>query len=334
MVSPTTIDSLLSSTRLQGVTKADACLRVMDQVRWSFDQGEFFWRARWEGRKYGERIARGALKGRWLAIDLDDTLLMGSLTTADEWGGIGLAHSGLQRSAMKADWWATTKRWLKGKLERVPCKKVHPYLNDPVVEIAFRPGILEGLSELKMAGLGLVLVTASAKERVTYLLQRFPDFAKLFDGPLGRVITAEDMVECQLSMSDGVDASCDAASAEAHRLRPRSLAMKTPWAVSRACGIPAYDLLIDDSETTAKIFHEAGLGEKLLFVEGRHPWSGYGIEILDMAVKRLLGAVPAEAHHVRLACSEEWEAVPSGIPVPPKVEDPLYYPLLHYSDQF
>ena len=328
------IDSLLVALRREATPLPERLWRVIDQVNWTFNAGRAYWRDRWQQLGFAERIDEGQLKGRWLVLDLDDTILMGSFTTKDEWGALGQSIPGLDRSGMKTDWWSSFKRLLKGKPERVVCRKKHPYLNHPPVEVAFRPAILEGLMELKASGLGLVLVTASARERVEYLKARFPDFAKLFQEPRGHTVTAEDLVHCQLSMREKIDVTCGQASAATYRLRSRSLAMKTPFVVSRCCGIPAYDLLIDDSETTAKIFKEAGLGKKLLFIEGRYPWSGYGVAILDMAVRRLLGEQPLEGDLFLLPCQKEWQVVPPGIPVPPIIEDPLYYPLLHYSDQF
>ncbi len=303
------------------------------EILWNVFPGRHYFSNRWS-INFGLSKVNLPFAGRWLALDLDDTLLLGSFTCADDWGDLGGAGSGFVKGSMAVDWWASLRRWLRGSPELVPCKHRHPYLNHPLVEVAFRPALLEGLAELKALGLGLVLVTASARQRVDYLCLRFPFFGELFRGPLGHVITAEDMVELQLEAVQLADTIDDPASAAAHRLRPRSLAVKTPWAVSRACGIPSYDLLIDDSKTTAEVFDQAGLNDRLLYIEGRHPWSGYGVGILDAAVRRLLGEIPADGHGAPLPCLREWQEVPAGIPVPPKIEDPLYFPLLHYSDQF
>ena len=178
------------------------------------------------------------------------------------------------------------------------------------------------------------MVTASAPERLEYLRTRYPYLDQLLKGSLASVISAKEMVEIQLEAEQKPEIVTDSSSARAHSIRPRSLAVKTPWAVSQASEIPPYDLLVDDSDTTAKVFCDAGLGGRLLFVQGKYPWSGYGVEILKTAVKRLLLQSSGENTAIPLPCSEEGRQAPSGIPTPPKIQDPLYFPLLHYSDQF
>lgn len=326
--------SLLSALRREELVVPDASFLELTPVAWDLEPGRAYWRDRWKRQQLTTKLKKGRLSERWLVLDLDDTLLMGSFTTKEEWGELGNAFPGLERSAMRTDWWATTKRLLKGKRERIACRQAHPFLNHPPVEVAFRPGMVEGLMELKAQGLGLVLVTASARTRVEFLLQRFPVLAELFAGDEAVIVPAESMAESSMVAESAPEAVDCLPSARAHEIRSRSLAVKTPWAVSRAAGIPAYDLLIDDSKTTAKVFDEAGLGDKLLAIEGQHPCSGYGIHILDTTIQRLLKSGSGTQTSGPLPCSLEFSQTPAGIPLPPKVEDPLYFPLLHYTDQF
>ncbi|MGE9270811.1 MAG: hypothetical protein ACQKBU_08405 [Verrucomicrobiales bacterium] len=329
--------ALLMALRRAGDELPAIEFRADEPLRWDFEPGRKFWRERWQQQGLFGALQSGALSERWLVLDLDDTLLMGSFTTKEQWGALGAAHPGLRSERMRIDWVASARRWMQGKFERVASRKTHPFLNHPPVEVAFRPGILEGLAELQSFGLGFVLVTASARERVDYLDSRFPDFHGLLSGDRTHVIAADEMVPIQLLAaeriaSDGLDSMDDPASARAHKIRPRSLAVKTPWAVSQAVGIPRYDLLIDDSATTAEVFHEAGLEKELLFIDAGRPWSGYGVAILDHAIRRILGEESAGAG--RLPCPEGLMQIPKDLPRPPSLEDPTYFPLLHYSDQF
>ncbi len=324
---------LLQAIRRAATTLPEWALLDLTPVRWNLEPGKRYWRELWKAKGHNTLFA-GKFRPTWLAMDLDDTLLMGSFTLGAAWGGMGGGLDGLDLQMLKTDWLATAKRSLLGRSGRVFSRKKHPFLHHPKVEIAFRPGLLEGLIELKNAGIGVVLVTASAEERVNWLRKRFPDFSELLSGDLARVVSAEAMVAVTRVAALDPQSVEDPASARAHALRPRSLAAKTPWAVSRAGGIPFYDLLIDDSTTTAHIFQQSGLSHRLLFIEGRHPWSGYGIHVLDTAVKKLLHGNMETSTPCPLPCPPEFSQIPEGIPVPPKVEDALYYPLLHYRDQF
>ncbi len=324
---------LLQAIRRATTTRPEWNLLDLTPVGWDLKPGRQYWRECWGARGW-ETLFADKSQPTWLAIDLDDTLLMGSFTLGDEWGGMGGGLDGFDRQMLETDWLATARRVLLGPTGRVFSRKKHPFLHHPKVEIAFRPGLLEGLIELKNAGLGIVLVTASAGERVNWLRKRFPDFSEFLSGDLARVVSAEAMVAVTLAAALDPHSVEDPASARAHALRPRSLAAKTPWAVGKAAGIPPYELLIDDSSTTDRIFFEAGLSDRLLFIEGRHPWSGYGIHVLDTAVQKLLDPRAHSAIAVPLPCPAEFSKLPDGIPIPPKVQDPLYYPLLHYKDQF
>lgn len=276
-------------------------------------------------------VTDASLEGRWLAVDLDDTLLMGSFTAGEAWGAMGQAGPGLRKNQLTTDWLASAKQLARGRFERVACRKRHSFLNQPQVEVAFRPGMIEGLCALKKRGLGLVMVTASARQRVDYLRMRFPVLDELFAGTNGRIVVAEDLVHAALAAErETID---HAPSARAHAIRPRSLAVKTPWAVSYVAGIPHYDLLIDDSEVTAHVFQQARLADRLLWIEGKHPWSDYGRVVLEAAQARL-SSQEIPNGDVRIECPPAAMKLPSDVRISPKVEDPLYFPLLHYRDQF
>ncbi len=277
-------------------------------------------------------LADASLEGRWLAVDLDDTLLMGSFTAGEAWGPMGQAAPGLRKDRLTTDWLASAKQLARGRSERVACRKRHPFLKQPQVEVAFRPGMIDGLRGFKKRGLGLVMVTASARRRVDYLRMRFPVLDELFSGTKGRIVVAEDMVHAALAAErEKIDHE---PSASAHAIRPRSLAVKTPWAVSYVAGIPHYDLLVDDSEVTARVFQQAGLADRLLWIEGKHPWSDYGRVVLEAVQARLSSHEITNGDARSLACPPEAMKQPSDVPISPKVEDPLYFPLLHYRDQF
>ena len=119
------------------------------------------------------------------------------------------------------------------------------------------------------------------------------------------------------------------ASIRAHRMRPRSLAMKTPLLFERLFGVSGYDLLVDDSDTTAKYFQAAGLMDCLLHIEGGYPNTGYGFEIIDAIKEKLENP---KNNLTRLKYSGKHDDLIENIPLI-RIEDPLYYPLLHKSDQ-
>ena len=275
-----------------------------------------------------------AFAGRWLAVDLDDTLLVGSFTNQASWGALGNARPSIDQTALTTDWLATLKSTLRGNPKRIPSITHHPFLTNPPVEVAFRPALLEGLKALKAAGLGLVLVTASARQRVNFLRRRFPELDELFAGERGHLVAAEDLARAAVEAENSPAGIDHPPSLEAHQLRPRSIAAKTPWAISYITGLPHYDLLIDDSTTTAELFVTAGLADKLLYIHGEYPWSNYGSIILDTVVDQLLSKAPSPSSHTRLPCPKGALSLPGNLPPPTKVEDPYYYPLLHYKDQF
>ncbi len=329
----TEVSDILKSLRNSEASIPEDVIIETSPLNWDLEIARLFWRKRWNANTLSQHLGR-MLNSRWLAIDLDDTLLMGSFTTGYEWGELGLAHKSLKYSNLTTDWIRSIKCLMSGKPKRIFCLSTHPFLKNPRVEVAFRPGLLEGLMELKNLGLGLILATASDRSRVAFLMKRFPALNDLFSGERGRVVAAQAITESALIAEAQPELIYDTVSARAHLLRPRSLAVKSPWAISRAADIPLYDLLIDDSTTTASCFHEAGLSKKLLAIEGRHTWSGYGIHILDTALNRLMQLETVSSIASSLRCPADFHQPPAGFPIPPKVEDPLYFPLLHYSDQF
>jgi hypothetical protein len=119
------------------------------------------------------------------------------------------------------------------------------------------------------------------------------------------------------------------ASVKAQRLRPRSLAMKTPLLFERLFRMPGYDLLVDDSKCTSEYFHKAELSDWLLQVDDGKPNTGYGIEIINAIVARLRRAFDAP-HFVEY--TGKYDILLHGQTLV-RMEDPLYYPYIHKHDQ-
>lgn len=320
-----TTKNLLSSLRKPGLDLPPEPLIETSPLSWQMTP--------WDELDSWPGLLPGSLTGRWLAVDLDDTLLMGSFTAGHAWNFYNPIMGAFKKELLSMDWLATTKNVFRGKPARVPCHRAHPFLSHPAVTVAFRPGMVEGLVALKKAGLGLILVTASSMRRVEYLLQRFPILRELFGSPRGKIVAAEGLVPALIEASDHPSRIDHGPSALAHSLRPRSLAIKTPWAVSRGTSLPYYDLLVDDSPITSDVFQSAGLQNWLLTVAGGYPCSGYGLFIIHSALARLLGKQSPWDPPLVEYFDAHW-SIPKSLEVPPQLEDPFYYPLLHYRDQF
>ena len=121
-------------------------------------------------------------------------------------------------------------------------------------------------------------------------------------------------------------------SAELHRRRPLSIMAKSPWAVATALDAPAYDLLVDDSATTAALLRESGLNARLLWITPDALQPAYAVSVLAAIVDRLAGA-PPPAQTRPLAGSSLTVDLTLPEPEAVLIEDPWYYPLLHVRDQ-
>ena len=284
-------------------------------------------------------IKKVSINSRTIIFDLDDTLLNSSLTCQGEWDedrGVSLNYTSINFSKMKR----SPRGWLnflQGKPKRLQYdSRTYSFLSNPEVHVQFRPGILSCLEQLKSFGNNLYLITASARPRVEFILERFPAFREIFGE---NIACAEDVAE-QVLMIDVESDDCIKSksklsdetfsnSLKAHRLRPRSLAIKTPLLFERLFDHSKYDLLVDDSAVTAKYFRESGLINFLLYIEPGKPNSGYGMEIFDAIYEKLSGK---SDHLTQLKYSGTYDHILESITMM-RLEDPLYFPYLHKSDQ-
>lgn len=274
-----------------------------------------------------------------VAIDLDETLLNNSYICRSEWNDFAgnttyfesICYDRLRRSLR--GWLSFFKR--KPKRQQYD-SRTYPFLSHPEVDVQLRPGFTGGLKALKKNGAELFLVTTSARPRVEFLCSRLPVLNELFEENIGcaeeickQVMWIDQMSDQDLRKESKLPVEMFDASVQAHRLRPRSLAMKTPLLLERLFGIPGCDLLVDDSKCTAEYFDKAGLNDWLLLVDGGQPNTGYGMEILDAIVMRL-NSEPDAPQFVEY--TGRYDELLQGRPLI-RMEDPLYYPYLHKYDQ-
>ncbi|MEO0852122.1 MAG: hypothetical protein AAFY15_01275, partial [Cyanobacteria bacterium J06648_11] len=250
--------------------------------------------------------------------------------------GNASAFESVRYSRVQRSLWRTLKYAWRLPLRFQYDPQRYRFLNNPQVFVQLRPGWLAALRGLKSAGVRLVLVTASARSRVDFLLARLPQLRDLFaEGDCLWVATAEDMLSFVLDIylhPDRYDActEADVLSAAIHAQRPLSLAMKTPFALKHVLGMEDYDLLIDDSDTTATHLRAGGLGHKLLKIDPRQPQTPYVLNILQAARRQLDSPSASSAIAVP---SSDTAAYDSATYPHLRFEDPLYYPLIHLSDR-
>lgn len=274
---------------------------------------------------------------RTVVVDLDETLLINSHICPELWSlGCGYADPAIYSAYQYANMHKSWKGYLRHAVGRAAYHTVdarsYPFVNNPRQIVMFRPGVLAGLAWLKAQGVRLILATASARPRVDYLLQKFPLLAEIF---ADHIITANDIACHYLSTAQQHSTYADPASAQVHHLRPHSLAAKTPALVSALLQVAPYDLIVDDSVTTAELFNQTSLSRKLLWVRSDLPTEGYGLRIMAEIVTRLAQG-PSERDINRterlqpdVACDR---FVGPGY-VSTRLEDPYYWPLCHASDQ-
>ncbi|NQU95332.1 MAG: hypothetical protein HQ549_03770 [Candidatus Omnitrophica bacterium] len=280
--------------------------------------------------------------GTVLAMDLDDTLLTNSYTCGNEWQKEG---SGSDSKYFESIRYSQMRRSLSGYLkyaQNSPKRaqydsRKYTFLKNPQVISQLRPGILQALKGFKNAGAILVLVSATARKRMDFLLTRFPILKRLFsfDNKLC-VIAAEDILKASYELLQNKDklrlaTEEDRLSLSAHIDRPMSLAAKTPYLIKRILGISNYDILIDDSSVTFELFKAHNLSHKILKVNPRLPHTDYALDIVTSVLRRLQNKKDAADEVKRSKKNNNIFDASNYRYI--RFEDPLYYPLIHMRDQ-
>jgi hypothetical protein len=286
-------------------------------------------------------VDRAALSGRFVVVDLDDTLLHSSYTcptlVLEPPPGAGTASlAGYRYSEMRQSLWRTLKFGLRATAYDRVDRRSHPALVAPRVIVRPNIALISCLLWLKKQGVSLALATASSTFRLDYLRARLPFIDDLFGDS---IVSAEHLYDrataaaAQLERSPAIPCRMWQISSELHRLRPHSIMAKSPWAVATALNMPAYDLLVDDSAVTAALLRESGLGARLLWIAQDALQTAYAVSVLAAILERLGGAPPPPQTRP-LVCS----SLTANLTLPETetilLEDPWYYPLLHARDQF
>ncbi len=269
-----------------------------------------------------------------VVIDLDETLLLNSYRCPKIWE-IGEGYE--DRKIYPAYGYSQMKKPLRGRLQRMfgrthydtADKTAYPFLQNPRHIVLFRPGMLSGLAWLAQKGVELILVTASARQRVDYLLKRFPILKEVFGD---HVISANEIMKYYLSLASGVSQIQDQASGQAFGKRPWSLAIKTPDLVNQILGNGGYDLIVDDSEMLIETIQETPL--RALWVRPDLPLSNYGMQIVATIAAKVL-AEDKQLSPERLEPDSQLLFVEtvSNLDQFVRLEDPYYWPLCHGCDQ-
>lgn len=273
--------------------------------------------------------AFGGQRPERVCVDLDDTCLHNSVTTKSLWDVGGYYDPAIQPGfdyvQMKRD-----ARGVLRMLRRRPAydqrdKARYPFLKGPRVVSAPSLPMLHMLSWLKRNGTQLALVTACARERLAVLLTRLPILTELFGDA---VYCAEDIVERSRAFrADAPDPALWSGSIAVHRAAPGSLIAKTPWLVSPLFDGRPYEMLIDDSPETGRLFEAHGLGAHLIEIDGEAVRPAAAWACVRHCVARMIGAQAPDT------VPEIPASILAATPVI-RFEDPLYYPLLHITSQF
>ncbi|OKH11501.1 HAD family hydrolase [[Limnothrix rosea] IAM M-220] len=267
------------------------------------------------------------LAGKVAVFDLDETILMNSFISPEIWE---LGDGYTDKTIVPAFYYSMLQSSLKGRFQKLLGRthydtkntKRHPFLQQPRHIVMCRPGMLYGLNWLKNQGVVLILATASARERVQYLSHRFAMFREIFED---RIITANEIAYFYGQNREMSEISM----VEKNILlqRPQSLAAKVPAIFNFFLKINDYDVLVDDSQTTTKIFKNTPLTEKLLPIKSDQAVSSYGLKIIIKTVERLLGRSLNTSIKNHGSQQQPWRDIIT------RVEDPYYWPLCHMSDQ-
>jgi len=272
-----------------------------------------------------------------VVIDLDDTLLLNSYSCPEIWEiGDGYQDNDIypayQYSKMRKTWRGRLKRvWGRTEYDTAD-QTAYPFLQNPRHIVMFRPGMLSGLAWLAKRGAELILVTASARQRVTYLLKRFPMLAEVFGN---RIISANEMVKYYLTKASYRSQISDQASRQAFEKRPFSLAIKTPDLVNQILSNGGYDLIVDDSKFLTKTLQETSLRDRVLRVRSDLAISNYGLQIVEAIAARVMAEpqnFPKSSGIKQLTSNSHCQPIVSNNNLV-RLEDPYYWPLCHGRDQ-
>lgn len=292
-------------------------------------------RAIWEQyqQKWLTHLNESQFNSYQVAIDLDDTLLLNSYTSPELWKiGEGYQDEAIypayQYSKMRKTWQGRFKRVLGRTHYDTADHRAYPFLRNPRHLVMFRPGMLAGLAWLAQRGVEFILVTASAQQRVRYLLKRFPMLVEVFGD---RVISANDMVQYYRTHAASASQIQDEISRLAFEKRPFSLAVKTPDLVNQILGNGGYDLIVDDSEVLIQTVGQTPLRDRAVWVRSDLPLSNYGMQIVTAIAAKAMGWENLSL--ARLEPDSNFEAIAAATDRLVRLEDPYYWPLCHGHDQ-
>lgn len=268
------------------------------------------------------------LQGKTVVFDLDETLLMNSFISPEIWE---LGEGYRDQNIKPAFQYQKLSKTIKGRIQtfrgHIPydtcSNEKYPFLKQPRHIVMFRPGILFGLKWLQQQNVKLILATASARRRVDFLAQKFPIIREIFED---RIITANDIAYYYLQnlpRSENFESI--------FKQKPYSLAAKVPDIFKSSLSIELVDLLVDDSETTKKLFKGTSLENYLLSIDSDKAVSGYGLEIIIHSVTKLLINIGLNINpdNQKTIKYEDYVKLQQIV----RAEDPYYWPLCHTSDQ-
>jgi hypothetical protein len=335
------LDDLIESRLKPLRVDQKAILPAAEWVNWqpiSLQRDRAIWQDYLQQVPWLSQLENQKLPNYKVVIDLDETLLLNSYSCPEIWeigGGYqdDEIYPAYQYSQMRKTWRGRFKRILGRTDYDTADQNAYPFLQNPRHIVMFRPGMLGGLAWLAEKGVELILVTASARQRVTYLLKRFPLLAEVFGD---RVICANEIMHSYLTQISSATQINDEASRQAFEKRPFSLAIKTPDLINRILGNGGYDLIVDDSAILAETFQETPLRDRLLWVRSDLAVSDYGMQIVAAITASIMKEpelfLKASALKKLDLAFESRQIVPSSSQMI-RLEDPYCWPLCHGRDQ-
>jgi len=273
-----------------------------------------------------------------VVVDLDDTLLHGSFTQP----GVVFSEQhaplapGYRYGALRRSWLRTLKHGWRGWRQGTPYHTVdrdrYPSFEAPWVVVKPNVPLLICLRWLRREKVRLALASATSALRLSYLRARLPILDETFDAGF---VAAEQLHErACLATTSNVDRLSEPGwdmSRGLHEKRPRSIMVKSPWAIATALSISPFDVLVDDSLIIADLFAKGGLSDRIVRTTPDRADMPHAIATLLSVLDRLEGK-PSAPHLSSLL--EKLPAVSTTSPPrSPMIEDPFYFPLLHVRDQ-
>ena len=255
-----------------------------------------------------------------LAIDLDDTLIH----TVPREDAPNFGHSiskpnpsfdSFPLTLVEYAWWSVPQRLKNTR----PGWKLRSWINKekantleehPITYVS--PGMVGFLLGLRDLGHTLILVTASRRPRVEFLLQYLPVLRCLFSQRHGRsrIFCSEEL---ELSIAQVI--ACNSARDETLPKRgAAALYHKTPM-VLKTLWPEGIDLLVDDSEDTRNALLKQGEGSFLL------PISQERLNSIQVAAHFGCPLTALPSNLADLPTDYQWS----------HVADPLFFPLAHRS---